>query len=295
MAIQSFKALVDAEQNGQTFFGGFRKVPNASTGQGTWFDTTLSPGNPLPFYYASTPLIGAPIGQAANGGIVHNQPVASLGYKTYLKTLNVNVSASGGGVNGVMILMDYLFYYPFIDTGITDPQTLDNTASLTRYTSGQGVSVMAVQLAGLLGTGNPTFRFTYINQSGVLQTSPTQTCGSGSIVGELATGNNNQISTSTPNSNYPFLALAPGDTGIRSVQSVTFDTADIGLLAFVLVKPLEQIVARETGSAAERTPVIDFFDLPVIEDNAYLSFLVNTGLVGASAAPFFGTIQTVWG
>ena len=293
MAIQSFKALVDAEQNGQTFFGGFRKVPNAVTGAGAWFDITLSPGNPLPFYYASTPLIGAPIGQSVNGGIPHNQPVASLGYKTYLKTLNVNSGTSGSTVNGAMILMDYLFYYPFIDTGITDPQTLDNTLSLTRYTSGQGVSVMAVQLAGMLGTGNPTFNFTYINQSGVLQTSPTQTCGSGSIVGELATGNNSNAAVAR--SNYPFLALAPGDTGIRSVQSVTFDTPDIGLLAFVLVKPLEQIIQRENGSAAERTPVIDFFDLPVIEDNAYLSFLVNTGFNGANANPFFGTIQTVWG
>jgi hypothetical protein len=293
MAIQSFKALVDAEQNGQTFFGGFRKVPNAVTGAGAWFDITLSPGNPLPFYYASTPLVGAPIGQSVNGGIPHNQPVASLGYKTYLKTLNVNSGTSGSAVNGAMILMDYLFYYPFVDTGITDTQVLDNTLSLTRYTSGQGVSVMAVQLAGMLGTGNPTFNFTYINQSGVLQTAPTQTCGSGSIVGELATGNNSNAAVAR--SNYPFLALVPGDTGIRSIQSVTFDTPDIGLLAFVLVKPLEQIIQRENGSAAERTPVIDFFDLPVIEDNAYLSFLVNTGLNGANATPFFGTIQTVWG
>jgi hypothetical protein len=293
MAITSFKGLVDAEEAGQTFFGGFRKAVNSATGQNSWFDTTLSPGNPLPFYYASTPLIGASIGQAVNGGIPHNPPVASLGYKTYLKTLNVNPGTSGGSVNGIMLLMDYLFYYPFIDTGITDPQTLINTASLTRYTDGAGVSVMAVQLAGMLGTGNPTFRFTYINQAGVLQTSPTQTCGSSSLVGELATGNNNAASVA--NSNYPFLALMPGDTGVRSIQSVTFDAPDIGLLAFVLVKPIEHIALRETGSGAERTPAIDFFDMPVIADNAYLSLLVNTGLVGASTAPFFGTIQTVWG
>jgi hypothetical protein len=293
MAIQSFKALVDAEQNGQTFFGGFRKNINATTGVGSWFDTTLSPGNPLPFYYASTPLVGAPMSQSANGGIAHNQPVASLGYKTYLKTLTVVPVTSVSLMSGPMILMDYLFYYPFIDTGVTDPQVLDNTASLTRYTDGAGVSVMAVQMAGLLGTGSPTFRFTYINQSGVLQTSPTQTCGSGTIVGELATGNNSN--TAMPNSNYPFLALAPNDTGIRSVQSVTFDSADIGLLAFVLVKPLEQIAMRELNVMAERTPPLDFFDLPIIADNAYLSILLNTGLAAASSGSYVGTIQTVWG
>lgn len=130
MAIRSFKDLVDAEENGQTFYGGFRKNMNASTGVGSWFDTTLSPGNPLPFYYASTPLVGEPLGQSANGGIAHNQPVASLGYKTYLKTLTVVPITSTLALTGPMILMDYLFYYPFIDTGTTDEQFLDNRKSV---------------------------------------------------------------------------------------------------------------------------------------------------------------------
>lgn len=293
MPITSFKALVDAEEAGQTFFGGFRKSINVVSGNGSWFDVTLSPGNPLPFYYASTPLVGLPISQAVNGGIPHNGPVASFGYKTYLKTLSITPLSPTAIQSGPMILMDYLFYYPFIDTGNTDEQVLNNTASLTRYTDGAGVSVMAVQLAGMLGTGNPTFNFTYINQNGVLKTSPTQTCGFASLVGQLATGNNGTFAA--PRSNYPFLALEPGDTGIRSVQSVTFATPDIGLLAFVLVKPLEQIMLRETAQTGERTPVLDFLDLPVIADNAYLSILLNSGNTSTNGTSFIGTIQTVWG
>jgi hypothetical protein len=293
MAIQSFKALVDAEENGQTFIGGFRKAINVVSGIGVWFDVTLSPGNPLPFYYASTPLVGVAMSQSANGGIPHNPPVASLGYKTYLKTLSITPLSPSAVTAGPMILMDYLFYYPFIDTGVTDEQFLDNTASLTRYTDGNGVSVMAVQLAGMLGTGNPTFSFTYVNQNGVLQKSPTQTCGSASLVGELATTNNSTAAVAR--SNYPFLALAPGDTGVRSIQSVTFDSPDIGLLAFVLVKPLEQIMLREVGQTGERTPVLDFFDLPIIADNAYLSVLLNSANTSANGAAYMGTIQTIWG
>jgi len=98
-----------------------------------------------------------------------------------------------------------------------------------------------------------------------------------------------------PNSNYPFLTLLPGDTGVREVLSVTFDTPDIGLLAFVLVKPLEQIILRENGTTGERTPVTDFFDLPVIEDDAYLSMLMNPGFNQLNQSNFIGTIQTVWG
>jgi len=293
VAIRSYKDLVDAEENGQTFFGSFRKNLNAATGANSWFDVTLSPGNPLPFYYASTPLIGAPMGQAANGGMPHNPPVENLGYKTYLKKLSITPLNTAAIVTGPMILMDYLFYYPFIDTSTTDEQFLDNTASLTRYTSGQGVSVMAVQMAGLLGSGNPTFQFTYTNQNGELKTSPRQTCGTAIFVGNLATANSGQASGSA--SNYPFLILCPEDTGIRSVQSVTFNSPDIGLLAFVLVKPIEQIALREIGSGGERTPVIDFFDLPVIADNAYLSILLNSASANANALPYIGTIETVWG
>jgi hypothetical protein len=96
------------------------------------------------------------------------------------------------------------------------------------------------------------------------------------------------------NSNYPFLTLATGDTGIRSIVSVTFDTPDIGLLAFVLVKPLEQIILRE-NTTGERTPVIDFFDLPTIEDDAYLSMVMNSGFNQLNQSSFIATIQTVWG
>ena len=80
MAIRSYKDLVDAEERGQTFIGGFRKNFN-STANSCWFDVTSSPGNPLPFYYASSPLYGEQLSQTANGGIPHNQPVGS-GNKT---------------------------------------------------------------------------------------------------------------------------------------------------------------------------------------------------------------------
>ena len=291
MAIRSYKDLVDAEERGQTFIGGFRKSFN-STANNCWFDVTSSPGNPLPFYYASSPLYGEQLSQSVNGGIPHNQPVGQLGYKTYLKTIAISPSAAAFSA-GPMILMDFLYYYPFIDTGTTDEQFLYQGLGLPRYVDGKGVQVIAVQMAGLLGTGSPTFRFTYTNQDGLFRTSPTQTCGSGSITGQLATGNNGNVAM--PNSNYPFLTLLPGDTGVREVLSVTFDTPDIGLLAFILVKPLEQIILRENGTTGERTPVTDFFDLPVIEDDAYLSMLMNPGFNQLNQSNFIGTIQTVWG
>jgi hypothetical protein len=289
MAITSLKALVDAEEAGQTFFATWRKVPNAATGGLYWFDITLSGGNPLPFYYASSPLVGVPMGQSANGGLPHNLPVAPFGYKTFLK--NFTVSNTSNLQTGPIILMDYQFYYPFIDMGNTDEQFLDNTASLTRNTTGAGLKIIAVQMAGQLATGNPRFIINYTNSDGVSgRVTPPAVCGNSSVVGTLITATNVAIN----GANVPFLTLQEGDTGVRSIQSVTFQTADIGLIALVLVKPIENIMPKEIASPSERVPVLDYMDLPVIPDNAYLSLLVNV-TTNANGMTLNGIIQTVWG
>jgi hypothetical protein len=289
VAITSLKALVDAEEAGQTFFATWRKVPNAATGASCWFDMTLSSGNPLPFYYASSPLVGVPMGQSVNGGLPHNLPVAPLGYKTFLK--NFTVSNTTNLQTGPIILMDYQFYYPFIDMGATDEQFLDNTATLTRNTTGAGLQIIAVQMAGQLGTGNPRFIVNYTNSNGVSgRVTPPQTCGNSTVVGALITSSTGGAT----GLNIPFLTLQTGDTGVRSIESVTFQTADIGLIALVLVKPIENIMPKEVASPAERVPVLDYMDLPVIPDNAYLSLLVNV-TTNANGMTLNGIIQTVWG
>ena len=43
-----------------------------------------------------------------------------------------------------IILADYLLYYPTIVDGNTDPQVMNNTVTLPRYTDGKGVMMMAV-------------------------------------------------------------------------------------------------------------------------------------------------------
>ena len=41
-------ALADAELNGQTHYVSYRKVPAVVTGAGTFYDYSMSPGNPAP-------------------------------------------------------------------------------------------------------------------------------------------------------------------------------------------------------------------------------------------------------
>jgi hypothetical protein len=87
------------------------------------------------------------------------------------------------------------------------------------------------------------------------------------------TGN---IVTSSLNNNFaqgPYLTLQTGDTGVRSIESVTMQTADTGVFALVLVKPLATTQIREQTAPVEVDFILDRSISPVIEDDAYLNFV----------------------
>jgi hypothetical protein len=92
----------------------------------------------------------------------------------------------------------------------------------------------------------------------------------------------------------PFLPLQTGDTGVRSVQSVTIGgIGDVGLFALVLVKPLASISLYEITAASETDFLLDAATMPVIEDDAYLNFIaLPTGTL--SGAPIIGLLETTW-
>ena len=80
MALNSVKAFVDAELAGQTAFATWRKTPTQTTGSGIWFDLSMSPGNPVPNYYAASPNIAIALSQSTDGGIFYGGNVGANGY-----------------------------------------------------------------------------------------------------------------------------------------------------------------------------------------------------------------------
>ena len=287
--ISSFRDLVKAENEGQTHFATWRKTPSQATTGGVWFDMSMSPGNPVPNYYAASPLVAVAMAQSTDGGISHGQNVAQLGYKKFLKTLMV-LASSANAAPLPMLLCDYLMYYPFVDMGNTDPQPMVNNVTLPRYTNGVGVQIMAVEVAAQSGAGNPQFFVNYTNSDGVSgRTTPTVACNASTATGTIITA-----ASATRSSSGPFLGLQAGDKGVRSIESVQFLTPDIGLIALVLVVPVENISLRTIDAPAERVPIIDFFDMPQIQDDAYLNLLCNPQS-SLSTVAFHGYIQSVWG
>ena len=284
MGFSSVQALADAELAGQTWYSTWRKSPSQVSTIGVWFDLSMSPGNPVPQYYAASPLVGVPMSYSDEQGLMVGRNVAPA--TKHLKRVTV-MTATATALPMPMMLLDYLFYYPFIDEGSTDEQLLDNTQSLTRYADGEGVQVMAVSVAGR--TGGQTFQFSYTNSDGVAgRTSQTVIENAVSVNGSIVTSDR-----ANANARGPFVPLQAGDTGVRSIESVTMNGADVGLFALVLVKPLAQLSLRGIDAPVEVNYLTDFGQLPTIVDDAYLNFIAcPSGSLAATA--LHGDVTVVW-
>jgi hypothetical protein len=266
----------------------FRKVPAVVTVANNWYDYSMAPGKPAPQYYAATPLESANLSRSADGGIDHGGDVAPA--TKYLREI-LATCVTAGGVPQTFRLLDYLMFYPFVDMGTADQQDMTQVASLTRYTDGEGVKMMAVLVAphGLVGD---TFKVGYTNQDGTsgretpLHTMTTNVAVNGTILTTAA---------AVAGASGPFMTLQGTDTGVRSIEYVTCTAGtDVGLFTMVLVKPLANFALREITAPVE----VDFFldkagQLPVIEDDAYLNF-ISCPAGSLSAAALNGLATFIW-
>lgn len=276
--------MADAQDAGQYTYASFRKVPTQTTGAGVWFDLSMSPGNPAPNYFIGSPNVFVPMAQSTDGGLRHG---GNVGTKKHLRKL-MALSTVTTPISG--LLLDYLGFYGFVDESVTDEQFMDNTVGLTRYADGKGVQLMPVVVAG--HTGGQPFTVKYVNQDGVAgRVTKTATMGAQIVNGTIL---HSQGSGTAYVNNGPFLTLQAGDTGVRSVQSVTIGgVGDVGLFALVLVKPLATFSLFGNDSATEVDYLVDTPTIPEIQNDAYLNLIVmpNATLAGA---PIIGILETTW-
>ena len=201
------------------------------------------------------------------------------------------MAVTAAGVPQRVYLLDYLMFYPFVDMGTSDEQPMDNTQSLSRYTDGDGVQIMAVLVAphGLVGD---TFFVTYTNQDGTAgRVTPLHTMTTAASI------NGTILTTQTAGTGRfgPFMALQTGDTGVQSIQAVQCTAGtDVGLFTLVLVRPLAEFTVREITAPTEKDFILEAgMKMPAIVDDAYLNFITcpNGSLTGI---PLNGDALFVW-
>ena len=284
MSILNVKGVVDSELEGRVRRYGWRKTPSQTTLVGLWFDLSMSPGNPLPkYWFDATPLTSRAAYQSTDGGLFHGANVSPS--NKYLRLLTA-YTATSTTLPLTMLLCDYILYYPSIDEGTTDPQTLTNTVTLPRYEDGKGLQILAVTV----GTRTVAAQFTvgYTNSDGVAGRTSSIVELNTSVVGTVATSGR-----ATQTSGNPFIGLQVGDSGVRSIDSVTMLGVSDGLFSLILVKPLATTMIRGIDAPVEKDFLISQNQLPLIKDDAYLNFLcLPQGTLAATA--LIGDIKVIW-
>ena len=229
------------------------------------------------------------------GNMPTGGPVNAAGYTKYLTGIEVSTGISTG-VPCWLMLVDMLMYYPAISLNTTGAQSLLGSATLPRYTNGNGVQMFLELATGTGPSSASTLTLSYYNSaSPAVQHSVPATPAL--VNSTIAT---HIISSGTAINNFgPFLPLAAGDTGVTTATgtnnfqvSVSGSTTTANL---ILCRPIAQIPLTTQYLASSRDLVFNMPSMPVINDGACLSFLLFAGGAVANLTNFQATLDFVWG
>ena len=279
--------------NGKFYRQDWQKSTFATTAQtaGLWYslqrgggnpaaDTVLGTGTNLAFQALTDATVGG-------GGIPHGGSVG--GFKHLLNAAAQTAAATTAPC--VLMLVDLLGFYPITTVTTTGAQTLNNTVTLPRYTTGAGVQAFLTP-STVMGAATPSLSIGYTNSAGVAGKATPATLP----IGNTAAAVTSIVYSGTGAGKFgPFMPLAAGDAGIRSVQSVTLSASYVsGVLNLVLAKPLLTLPITTLGVTAERDLVNQFMSMPKIYDGACLAWIMLAGAATPVAAPISGHLEFGW-
>lgn len=267
--------------------------PTTVQAAGTWYCLSAGAGNPSAStkFGTATNLAFQAWNDTQAGAIQHGGDVSP----DTKHIINASAfSAAATTMPAVFMLVDILGHYTITTTTSTSAQTLDNTVTLPRYATGAGVQAF-ITPSTVYGAGAPTVTLTYTNAAGVTGRAtpsapalPTETTAS--PVGSITY-------SGTGSGKYgPFIPLAAGDAGIRSVQSIQFSaTHTSGVANLVLCRPLLTLPMTTIGVAAERDLLNQVPSLPRVYDGAHLAWLMYAGANTPTNSAFYGHLDFAWG
>lgn len=194
----------------------------------------------------------------------------------------------------VLVLVDLLGFYRVTTTTLITAQTLDNTVTLPRYTTGAGVQafIWNNNTATSMGAGTPTLTLNYTN---ALATAGKLTPAV-LPVGKTAASPSHILYSGTGAGKYgPYMPLAQGDTGIRSIQSIQQSaTYTSGEYSIGLCKPLITMPITALGVACEKDFINQVPSLPRVFDGACLVWLMYSGAASPVNSAIAGHLDFAW-
>jgi hypothetical protein len=260
---------------------------------GRWYDFSGLGGYPVANAWAGTALNWVTCTETTgNGTQIFGMPHGGNVSTDTKHALNVSaITGVATGVPSQLMLVDMQGYYPGINMNSNTSQTLVGTPTL-RYTNGVGIRAYLVVNA-TTGASAHNFSMTYTNSAGTGSRSMpvTVACTASAIVPHIT------HSGVAANNYGPFLPMASGDVGIKSVESVILSAASgtASTASLVLVKPILTIPLTTSGVATERDLLNQIPSLPQIKDGACLTWLYFAGAATAANTNFYGSLECAWG
>jgi hypothetical protein len=292
MAFTSIDDLVSSITGGNNRRADWNKLTGAAAyTAGRWYDMSALAGTPVANAWAGTALAWTSCNETAgNGTQIFGLPHGGDVSPDTKHVLNGSaITAVATGVPSQLMLVDMQGYYPGINMNLATAQTLTGTPTL-RYADGVGVKAYLVVTATTGATAH-NLSMTYTDQSNNTgNTLPvTVSCTASAITPHIT-------HSGTAGNNYgPFLPLANGDTGIRSVQTVQLSAASgAGTAALVLAKPLLTIPLTQASIASERDFLNQIPSLPEIKPGACLTWLYFAGAATGASSNFYGSLEFGW-
>lgn len=270
-------------------------LPTTAATIGEWHCLARGGGNPAAdsLYNTGTNLaFQATSDSTANtGGILHGGNVS-----TDTKHI-INASAYSAAVTtmpSVAMLIDLLGFYRVTSVTTTGDQATNNSVTIPRYTDGAGVQAFAWNTnATPMGAATPNLRLTYTDSdgnAGNLTPATLPACKSAAANGLI-------LYSGTGAGKYgPFIPLASGDKGIRSIQQINLSASYLsGEFSVGLCRPLLTLPMTTQGVACERDLMNQIPSLPRIYDGANLIWLLYSGAATPTNSAFYGHLDVAWG
>lgn len=245
MAITTLDGVVAGLAAGQ--IASFYKSSSSTEGAGFYHSLFRTAGQPSA---AAAPATGA--GDAPTKATAGAIPLTNAGGGNTLYLARASLSS---GTIGHFMLYDRLVQTSGLSGTVTSAQDINSTA-LTRYTTGEGCQLW-IEWQTATGSSSVNLTASYTNQA--------NTSGQSTVIAFHPSPTAGQMQP---------VPLAAGDTGIRSVQSVTLSgtTGTAGNFGIVILKPLTDfpITAANTAMMLDAISV----GLPVIQADACLALMM---------------------
>lgn len=201
---------------------------------------------------------------------------------------------TGAGTGNVSTSLANLDAGTYVATSDTGTGTHTATLYLGDRCPSNGAGVQAfITPSTALGAGVPNIRLTYTDaagNTGNLTPATLPISNASAPIGQI------EYSGTAAGKYGPFVPLAAGDTGIRSVEQFNYSvTHTSGVTNVVLCRPLLTLPMTTIGVASERDLLNQVPSLPRVYDGACLVWLMYAGAATPASSAFYGHIDCGWG